>query len=284
MTRRWVLRTVVLVYLTMLIVLPLGSVIYRAFSSGFLTAWHAITTHDAIHALGLSLLVAAIAVPLDTIFGVLVALLLARRRFPGAALFDAAVDLPLALSPVVIGLALILCYGRTGWFGSWLAARGIEVIFSVPGIVMASAFVALPYVVRQVLPVLQELGTEKEQAAATLGAGPWRIFWRVTLPGIRVGLTYGISLTTARVLGEYGAVSVVAGNLAGKTQTLTLFVSDQVQNLNPVGAYTAALMLALLSLGVLMVLGRASKRKERRWESPLNRSRKPLATSSPLTR
>jgi sulfate/thiosulfate transport system permease protein len=282
-TRRWPLRAVVFAYLSLLIVVPLGSVVYRAFSSGLAAAWHAITTPDALHALVLSLVVVAIAVPLDTVFGVGVALLLARRRFPGAALFDAAIDLPLAISPVVVGLALILCYGRTGWFGNWLAARGIEIIFSVPGIVMASAFVALPYVVRQVLPVLQELGTEKEQAAATLGAGWWRIFWRVTLPGIRVGLIYGITLTTARVLGEFGAVSVVSGGIAGKTQTLTLFVADQVDNLNPVGAYTAAVVLAAISLSVLLVLGRVSARKEHRWESTSSRLPSDSATLLQLT-
>lgn len=261
--RRWPLRLVVLAYLSLLVLVPLGSVVYRAFASGLLASWQAITAPDALHALELSLLVVAIAVPLDTFFGIGVALILARRRFPGSFLLDAAVDLPLALSPVVVGLALILCYGRTGWFGNWLAARGITVIFSVPGIVMASAFVALPYVVRQVLPVLQEIGTDKEQVAATLGAGPLRIFWRVTMPAIRGGLIYGVTLTTARVLGEFGAVSVVSGNIIDKTQTLTLFVSDQVQNLEPVGAYTAALLLALISLAALLVLRRATRLKDR---------------------
>lgn len=265
---RWALRAAVLAYLSLLVMIPLGSVVYRAFGSGLAASWHAITTPDALHALELTLLVVAIAVPLDTVFGVGVALLLARRRFPGAFLLDAAVDLPLALSPVVVGLALVLCYGRTGWFGNWLAARGIAVIFSVPGIVMASAFVALPYVVRQVLPVLQEMGREQEEAAITLGAGPWRAFWRVTMPGIRAGLVYGMTLTAARVLGEFGAVSVVAGNVAGKTQTLPLFVAAQIDNLDPVGAYTAALVLALVALGLLLVLRRVTA--GRRLASPAN--------------
>ena len=169
---------------------------------GLGTAWDAITTPDALHALVLTLLVAAIAVPLNTIFGVGVSLILARHRFPGAWLLDALVDIPLAVSPVVIGLALILVYGHTGWFGNWLAAHGITVIFSVPGIVMASAAVSLPYVVREVLPVLQEIGTEQEQAARTLGAGPFTVFRRITLPNIRRGLAYGVTLTTARVLGR----------------------------------------------------------------------------------
>ena len=209
---------------------------------------------DALHALWLSLLVAAIAVPLNTIFGVGVSLILARHRFPGAWLLDALVDIPLAISPVVIGLGFILVYGKTGWFGSWLAARGITVIFSVPGIVMASAAVSLPYVVRSVLPVLQEIGTEQEQAARTLGAGPFTVFRRITLPGIRRGLAYGVTLTTARVLGEFGAVAIVSGAIAGKTETLTLYISDSIDNLYPEGAYVGAVALCLSALIVLTLL------------------------------
>ncbi len=173
--------------------------------------------------------------PLNTVFGVGSAILLARHRFPGAGLLDAFIDLPVAVSPVVIGLALVLVYGRTGWIGSWLAARGIEVIFSVPGIVIASAFVSIPYVARAVLPVLHEIGTEQEQAAATLGAGPFATLWRITLPSIRWALAYGVTLTTARVLGEFGAVSIVSGNITNKTETLTLFVGDQFANFNQGG-------------------------------------------------
>lgn len=278
---RWILRIAVLAYLSLLVLIPLGSVVYRAFASGFSASWHSITTPDALHALWLSLLVAAIAVPLDAIFGVGLALLLARRRFPGAAVIDACVDLPLAMSPVVIGVALILCYGRTGWFGDTLAGWGIQIIFSVPGIIMASAFVALPYVLRHVLPVLQEIGTEKEQAAASLGAGPLRIFWHITMPAIRIGLIYGVTLTTARVLGEYGAVSVVSGGIAGKTQTLTLFVANSIDNLNTVGAYTAAVLLATVSLCVLLVLRAVTANKEAtRWASPSTRL--PSALETPL--
>lgn len=272
-------RYLALGYVALLIVVPVGSVFYQAFRHGFLVAWHAVTTADALHALWLTLLVVLIAVPLDTAFGVGVALILARRRFPGAWLLDAFVDLPLAVSPVVVGLSLVLVYGKTGWFGNWLAARGIQVIFSFPGIVMASAVVALPYVVREVLPVLQEIGTEQEQAAATLGATPFAAFWRITLPSIRRGLAYGVTLTTARVLGEFGGVIVVSGNIAGRTQTLTLFISDSIENLNPVGAYAGAVILALLSLVVLVVLG---KDKERRtpWRSRSEQSPSDLAELS----
>ena len=256
------LRVGALGYLAFLIVIPVGSVFYRAFQHGFATAWDAITTTDALHALWLTLLVVAIAVPLDTVFGVGVALILSRHRFPGAWLLDALVDIPLAISPVVIGLALILVYGKTGWFGNWLAAHGITVIFSLPGIVMASAAVSLPYVVREVLPVLQEIGTDLEQAARTLGAGPFTVFRRITLPNIRRGLAYGVTLTTARVLGEFGAVAIVSGAVAGKTETLTLFISDSIDNLEPQSAYVGAVALCLAALIVLTLLTVTDRRRD----------------------
>jgi sulfate transport system permease protein len=275
------LRVGALGYLAFLIVIPVGSVFYRAFQHGFATAWDAITTTDALHALWLTLLVVAIAVPLDTVFGVGVALILSRHRFPGAWLLDALVDIPLALSPVVVGLSLVLVYGHTGWFGNWLAARGITIIFSVPGIVMASAVVALPYVVREVLPVLQEIGTEQEQAARTLGAGPATVFRRITLPSIQRGLAYGVTLTTARVLGEFGAVAIVSGSILGRTQTLTLFISSSIDNLDPVGAYTGAVILALIALCVLGLLGIVGPREGRtRW---LSRSPESPSDSEPLS-
>jgi sulfate transport system permease protein len=278
---RLTLRTGALGYLAFLIVIPVGSVFYRAFQHGFATAWDAITTTPALHALWLTLLVVAIAVPLDTVFGVGVALILARHRFPGAWLLDAMVDIPLALSPVVVGLSLVLVYGRTGWFGNWLAARGITIIFSVPGIVMASAVVALPYVVREVLPVLQEIGTEQEQAARTLGAGPITVFRRITLPSIQRGLAYGMTLTTARVLGEFGAVAIVSGSIIGRTQTLTLFISSSIDNLDPVGAYTGAVILALIALFVLGLMGVVGPREGRtRW---LSRSPESPSDSEPLS-
>jgi sulfate transport system permease protein len=248
------LRVMVLVYLGLLVVVPVGAVFYHAFAPGLGEAWDAFTSPGAIHALLLTLLVVAIAVPLNTIFGVGVSLLLARHRFPGAWLLDALIDIPLALSPVVIGLSLILVYGKTGWFGNWLAGHGITVIFSLPGIVMASAAVSLPYVVREVLPVLQEIGTDQEQAARTLGAGPFTIFWRITLPSIRRGLAYGVTLTTARVLGEFGAVAIVSGVIAGKTETYTLFISGSIDNLEPQAAYIGAVTLCVAALIVLGLL------------------------------
>jgi sulfate transport system permease protein len=277
---RWGLRVAVLGYLGMLVVVPVGAIAYKAFSSGLGTAWHDLANPSGApatgfeHALLLTLVVAVIAVPLNAAFGVVVALVLARHRFPGARLLDAAIDLPVAVSPVVVGLALVLVYGRAGWFGGWLAQHGIQVIFSIPGIVMGSAFVSIPYVARSVLPVLQEIGTDQEQAAATLGAGPWQIFWRVTMPSIRWGLAYGVTLTTARVLGEFGALSVVAGNVVGHTQTLTLYVGYLFEgNLDQVGADVGALILALITLAVLVVLSLTSAEKgSPSWRSRFGRS------------
>jgi sulfate/thiosulfate transport system permease protein len=256
------LRFAVLGYLTLLVLLPVGTVFFRAFQHGFGAAWDAITAPDALHALWLTLLVAGIAVPLNTIFGVGVSLILARHRFPGAWLLDAMVDIPLAISPVIIGLSLILVYGHTGWFGNWLAARGITVIFSVPGIIMASAAVSLPYVVREVLPVLQEIGTDQEQAARTLGGRPLTVFRRITLPNIRRGLAYGVTLTTARVLGEFGAVAIVSGLIAGKTETMTLFISDSIDNLDPQSAYAGAVALCLAALLVLTILTVTDRKRD----------------------
>ncbi len=265
---RWALRYAVLAWLAVLLLVPVGSVVWRAVAPGPAELWRAVTTPDALHALWLTLLVAAIAVPLNAVFGVGVAILLARHRFPGIGLLSAVVDLPLAVSPVVIGVALFLLYGRQGWFGGALLDHGIRVLFSVPGIVLASAFVSLPYTAREVLPVLLELGTEQEQAAATLGAGPLTVFRRVTLPTIRYGLAYGVTLTTARVLGEFGAVSVVGGNIEGKTQTLTVYVADQLSNLNPDGAYAGALILCLVAVAVLGLLRLSRSREESRsWPS-----------------
>jgi sulfate transport system permease protein len=281
---RLVARFSALGYLALLIVIPLGSVFYRAFQHGLGASWDAVTTTEATHAFWLTLFVVVIAVPLDTAFGVTVAIILARHRFRGAWMLDAFVDIPLALSPVVVGVSLLLVYGRTGWFGNWLAARGIQIIFSVPGIIMASATVALPYVVREVLPVLQEIGTDQEQAAQTLGAGTLATFVRITLPSIRRSLAYGVTLTTARVLGEFGAVLVVSGAIVDKTQTYTLFINDSFSNLDPVGAYSGAVILALLSVGVLLLLGGdRERRRDQQWQSPSTESRsdmEPLSLST----
>jgi sulfate/thiosulfate transport system permease protein len=201
-------------------------------------------------------------VPLNAAFGVLTALALVRGRWRGKALVEAIIDLPFAVSPVVIGLALILVYGRSGWLGSWLMGHGIQVIFAVPGMVIATIFVSLPFVVREVAPVLREIGDEQEQAAATLGANARQTFLRVTLPSIRWGLAYGVVLSTARAIGEFGAVSVVSGKIAGQTETLTLLVDKRFSNFDLAGAYAASALLAVIALATLLAMTLIKPRKE----------------------
>jgi sulfate/thiosulfate transport system permease protein len=259
---RLTLRTVALAYLAVLLLAPVALLLFRTFENGISAPIDAITTPDALAALQLTLITVAIAVPLNTIFGVACALILVRQDFRGKALLNAVIDLPFALSPIVIGLALVLVYGEQGWFGGWLAENGIKVIFSTPGIVMACIFVSLPFVVREVMPVLREIGTEQEEAATTLGAGPWQTFWRVTLPSIRWGVGYGVVLTTARVLGEFGAVTVVSGSIAGETRTLPLFVEAEFRDFNPAGFYGGAVLLALLAFAALFLMNRVSRRTD----------------------
>jgi sulfate transport system permease protein len=257
---RLLLRFIALGYLAAVLLVPVGAVIWRAFGDGIAPVWQAVTAPDALHAFWLTTLIAAIAVPLNTVFGVACAVVLVRQRFWGRRLLDAVIDLPFAISPVVIGLALVLVYGQAGWLGSWLAERGIQVIFSLPGMVIATVFVSLPYVVREVTPVLREVGTEQEEAAWTLGAGSLRSFLLVTLPSIRWGVAYGVVLTTARALGEFGAVSIVSGRLAGQTETLTLYVENRFEGFDLVGAYSAALVLAALALLILLAMTRLNRK------------------------
>jgi sulfate/thiosulfate transport system permease protein len=260
---RLVLRGIALGYLAMVLVLPVGAVVWRAFGTGVAPVWQAITTPDALHAFWLTVLIAAIAVPMNTVFGVACAVVLVRQSFPGKRLLDAVIDLPFAISPVVIGLALVLVYGQAGWLGNWLAERGVQVIFSLPGMVVATLFVSLPYVVREVVPVLREVGTEQEEAAWTLGASALRSFLQVTLPSIRWGVAYGVVLTTARALGEFGAVTIVSGRLAGQTETMTLYVENRYEGFDLVGAYAAALVLAALALLILLVMTRLNQKGSR---------------------
>jgi sulfate transport system permease protein len=256
------LRLLALGYLALLLVVPVGMVFYRAFEHGVDAAWAAVTTPEAMHAFWLTVGMVAIAVPANTVFGIGAALLIVRGRFPGRALLGALVDVPFAVSPIVVGLALILVYGQDGWLGRTLGDAGIEVIFSTPGMALATIFVSLPFVVREVVPVLCEIGTEQEQAAHTLGASPWQAFRRVTLPAIRWGVAYGVILTTARALGEFGAVSVVSGKIAGQTETLTLHVEERFQAFDLTGAYAASLVLALLALAVILTMTLLDRRKE----------------------
>ncbi|TFV58428.1 sulfate ABC transporter permease subunit CysW [Mycobacterium sp. PS03-16] len=249
---RAVVRFVALAYLAVLVVVPVALILWRTFSPGIGAFFSSITTPAAVSALQLSLLVVAIVVPLNVVFGVPTALVLARNRFRGKSLLQAVIDLPFAVSPVVVGVALILLWGSAGLFGFVENDAGLKIIFSFPGIVLASIFVTVPFVIREVEPVLHEIGTDQEEASSTLGAQWWQTFWRITLPSIRWGLTYGVVLTVARTLGEYGAVIMVSSNLPGQSQTMTLLVSDRYFRGNEYGAY--AISTVLMAVAVLVLI------------------------------
>jgi sulfate/thiosulfate transport system permease protein len=251
------LRVVALGYLAVLLLVPVGLVFYRTFEPGLGSVIDSVTTPAAVSAFWLTIEIAAIAVPLNTIFGILTALVLVRGRFRGKWLLDALIDLPFAISPIVVGLSLVLVYGAGGWVD-----LPFQVLFAVPGMVVATIFVCLPFVVREVAPVLREIGDEQEQAASTLGASGWQTFWRITLPSIRYGVAYGVVLTTARAIGEFGAVSVVSGKVAGQTETLTLLVEKRFQNFDLAGAYAASALLALIALLTLLAMTLLKPRKE----------------------
>jgi sulfate/thiosulfate transport system permease protein len=250
---RYLIRIVALGYLLILLIVPVGLILWRTFAPGIGGFFASITTPAAISALQLSLLVVAIVVPLNVLFGVPTALVLARNRFRGKGLLQAAIDLPFAVSPVVVGVALILLWGTSGVFSFVQNDLGFKIIFAFPGIVLASIFVTVPFVIREVEPVLHELGTDQEEAAATLGSSWWQTFWRVTLPAIRWGLMYGVVLTIARTLGEFGAVTVVSSNLPGISQTLTLLVSDRHNRGDEYGAYAVSTLLMTVAVLVLIV-------------------------------
>jgi len=258
---RWGLRTIALGYLGALLIVPVIIIFFEAFGDGVGNAWETVTSPDGQHAFWLTLEMVAIAIPLNTVFGIACALVLVRQRFRGKAFLNSLIDIPFAISPVVIGLSLIFVYGSVdGWFGPWLLDQGIRVIFTPVGMALATVFVSMPFVVREVVPVLQEIGDDQEQAARTLGANGWLPFWRVTLPALRWGVTYGVVLATARALGEFGAVAVVSGRVSGETETLPLFVRKQYETFNLSGAYAAALVLALLALATLLTMNLIRRR------------------------
>jgi sulfate transport system permease protein len=250
---RYLLRYLALAYILVLVVVPVGLILWRTFAPGFGEFVASITTPAAVSALQLSVLVVAIVVPLNVVFGVPTALVLARNRFRGKSALQAVIDLPFAVSPVVVGVALILLWGSAGALGFVENNLGFKIIFGLPGIVLASIFVTVPFVIREVEPVLHELGTDQEEAAATLGSQWWQTFWKITLPSIRWGLTYGIVLTIARTLGEYGAVIMVSSNLPGTSQTLTLLVSDRYSRGAEYGAYAVSTLLMTVAVFVLVV-------------------------------
>jgi sulfate/thiosulfate transport system permease protein len=246
--RRFGLRVVALSYLAAILIGPLAVVFYRTFENGFDAAWAALSSPETIHAFKLTLIITAIAVPANTVLAIV------RRKFRGKGIVNAFVDLPLALSPVVVGLSLYLLYGQDGWFGGWLSDHGIQILFALPSMVIATIFVSLPFVAREVIPTLREIGDEQEQAARTLGASSWQTFRRITLPAIRWAVIYGVILTTARCLGEFGAVAVVSGHIQGETETATLRVEERYQSLDLAGAYAISIVLAVLAVLVLVAM------------------------------
>jgi sulfate transport system permease protein len=262
---RYLLRFGALGYLLLLLAIPVGMVFYRMFEDGLAPVWDALTSPAFVHALQVTLIIVAIAVPANTIFGIVCALAIVRRGSGrGNWFLNSVIGLPLALSPVVVGLALILVYGQDGWLGGWFVDNGIRVIFALPGMVLATIFVSLPFVVREVVPVLREIGTDQEEAAWTLGASRSATFWRITLPAIRWGVAYGVVLTTARALGEYGAVAVVSGRLVGSTETLTLHIDERWLAFDQTAVYTTAVVLAILAVLTLITMNLLSRKERRR--------------------
>jgi sulfate transport system permease protein len=248
---RWLLRGTAVLYIGILVAVPLALVFARTIADGAGAFWDAISAPDAVHAFTLTAEIALIAVAINTVFGLGMALLLARYRFAGRRLFNVLLDIPVSVSPIVVGLALVLVYGPTqGWFGPSLSDAGVQIIFALPGMVLATCFVSLPLVVRELVPVLQEEGLDQEVAARSLGAGSWQRFVRITLPTIRWALAYGVVLSLARAIGEYGAVRVVSGDVIGQTQTATLRVGDLAEQGEP-GAYQISLVLVLFAIGCI---------------------------------
>lgn len=251
----YLFRIVVTVYLVMLVAWPVWLVAKNTFADGFGTLEEILADPDVLHALRLTVVVAVVSVILNTVFGVGISLLLVRHRFPGKRILSPLIDLPLAVSPVVVGLSLVLVYGGRGdWFGPTLERWGFQVIFAVPGMILATTFVALPLVIREVVPVLEEVGTEQEQAARSLGANAFQTFRRITLPTIRWALVYGVVLSLARSLGEFGAVKIVSGNILGETRTATLVVEEKYLNFDRTGAYATAFLLAMVSVACIVIV------------------------------
>lgn len=263
--RTWVkpvLITVAIAYLALVIFIPVLNVIVQAFKGGIGPFLSNLTEPAFGHAVKLTILIALIVVPMNIVFGLCAAWVIARNQFRGRTFLISLLDIPFAVSPVVAGLMIVLLYGRNGWFGPWLEAHNIKIIFAMPAMVLASAFISMPFVAREVIPVLEEVGSEQEEAARTLGAKDWQIFWRVTIPNIRWGLLYGVLLTNARTMGEFGAVSVVSGNIASQTQTLPLFVEEAYKQYQTQSAFSAAVLLGGLAL-ITLVLKEILERKTR---------------------
>jgi sulfate transport system permease protein len=252
---------IAILYVGVLVVAPLIGIAWAALRSGLSTWTDTLSQPDVVHAYVLTGIITAITVVVSTVLGVVVALVVARDRFPGRSLVSAFVDLPLAVSPVIVGVMAVLLFGRGGWFEPWFTARGIQILFALPSMVLVTIFICIPFVIREVVPVLEELGVSEEEAASTLGASSWQTFFRVTLKNIRWGLLYGIALTTARAIGEIGAILIVSGSITGQTETATLYILRAFDQNQDASGYVVALTLALVSI-VLLVGIEVFKRRE----------------------
>lgn len=263
---KWLLISVALAFCAVFLLLPLANVFAQALSKGWAYYWGALANPDSWAAIRLTLLVAAISVPLNVLFGLASAWAIAKFEFRGKSILITLIDLPFSVSPVVAGLMFVVLFGLQGFLGTWLGAHNIRIIFAVPGIVLATVFITFPFVARELIPVMQATGTEQEQAALTLGANGWQTFWHVTLPSVKWGLLYGIILCNARAMGEFGAVSVVSGHITGQTDTMPLRVEKLYNEYNAAAAFAVASLLALLALFTLAIKTLLEYKQAREWK------------------
>jgi sulfate transport system permease protein len=254
---------IAVVYVGILVIAPLIGIAWAALKAGLSTILETLRQPDVLHAFYLTAVITLITVIVTSVFGVIVALVIARDRFPGRAVMSALVDLPLAVSPVIVGLMAVVLFGLGGWFEPWFTARGIQILFALPSMVLVTIFICIPFVIREVVPVLKEVGVTEEEAARTLGASSLQTFFRVTLKNIRWGLLYGIALTTARSIGEIGAVLIVSGSITGQTETSTLYILRAFDQNQDQQGYIVAITLALVSIGLLVAIEAFKKRQER---------------------
>jgi sulfate transport system permease protein len=267
---RYTLTGIALLFIGFFLLIPLIAVFVEALRKGWELYFAALVEPDALSAIKLTLIAAAIAVPLNLTFGVAAAWAIAKFEFKGKSVLITLIDLPFSVSPIVAGLVYVLLFGSSGWFGSWLEAHDIKVIFAVPGIVLATVFVTFPFVARELIPLMEAQGSDEEQAAMVLGASGWQMFWRVTLPNIKWGLLYGVILANARAMGEFGAVSVVSGHIRGMTNTIPLHVEILYNEYNFVAAFACASILALLALVTLALKSWVEWKAERDMEAARN--------------
>ena len=250
---RWGLTAIAISFISLFICVPLGLVIFQAFSKGLQAYWSALSTADTLSAIRLTLLVAIITVPLNTLFGIIAAWAITRFEFKGKSFLTTLIDIPFSVSPVISGFIFVLLFGAEGWFGNWLVEHDIKIIFAAPGIILATLFITFPFVARQLIPLMQEMGNQEEEAALSLGAGGWKMFFSVTLPNIKWALLYGVLLCNARAMGEFGAVSVVSGHIRGMTNTLPLHVEVSYNDYDVVSAFASASILAALAIVTLIL-------------------------------